>query len=154
MLIRTNLDRFWQTFSDDGGRYWRTIGPSPLDASSSPGYLLRLRSGRLVLVWNRLTPEGLPWPKGPASPAMEAPGSWYREELSIAVSEDDGQSWTRPLVLARQPGGQLSYPFLLERRPGELWVIAGFAFRQLWEDPFPLRLKIGEEALLAELRAH
>ena len=38
MLIRTNLGRFWQAFSDDAGRYWRTIQPGQLDASSSPGH--------------------------------------------------------------------------------------------------------------------
>ena len=58
MLIRTNLDRFWEAYSDDGGRYWREIRPSQIDASSSPGYLIRLASGRLALVWNRLYPEG------------------------------------------------------------------------------------------------
>ena len=60
MLMRTSLDRFWQAFSDDGGRYWRTIQPSSIDASSSPGHLVRLSSGRLVLLWNRLNPEGGP----------------------------------------------------------------------------------------------
>lgn len=58
MLMRTNWDRFWQAYSTDQGLSWRVIGPSEFDASSSPGYLTRLSSGRLVLVWNRLYPEG------------------------------------------------------------------------------------------------
>jgi hypothetical protein len=29
-------------------------------------------------------------------------------------------------VIARVPGGGLSYPYLFERRPGELWVITRF----------------------------
>lgn len=57
MLIRTNLDQFWRAYSDDGGLYWRTIGPSGIDVSSAPGWLARLRSGRVVLVWNRLNSE-------------------------------------------------------------------------------------------------
>ena len=57
MLLRTNLDRFWEAYSDDGGRYWRELRPSQIEASSSPGWLMRLASGRLVLVWNRLYPE-------------------------------------------------------------------------------------------------
>jgi len=52
--------------------------------------------------------------------------------------------------LARQPGGQLSYPYLFERRPGEIWVIAGFAFRKGWQDPMPLRLRIFEEEFVKE----
>lgn len=152
MLIRTSLDRFWQAISEDGGRYWRIIQPSQIDASNSPGYLLRLRSGRLVLVWNRLNPEGRVWQKSVLPQHTEFPSSWHREELSIAFSEDDGNTWTKPIVLAKQPGGQLSYPYLFERRPGEIWVIAGFAFRKGWQDPLPLRLKIYEEEFVRETK--
>jgi len=153
MFIRTNLGRFWQAISDDGGRYWRTIQPSSIDASTSPGYLLRLQSGRLVLVWNRLDPEGGESPKSAPGPASETPTSWYREELSIAFSEDDGVNWTKPIIIARQKGGQLSYPFVLERRPGELWVIPGFAFdKPGWKEPSPLRLKAQEEDLLRKAK--
>ena len=48
VTVRTNLDRFWEAFSDDG-RYWREVRPSTIDASSSPGFVLRLASGRKVL---------------------------------------------------------------------------------------------------------
>ncbi len=142
MLVRTSLGQFWQAISTDGGRYWRIIQPSGIDASNSPGYLLRLQSGRLVLVWNRLHPEGREWQKSDWRQHTEFPSSWHREELSIAFSEDDGKTWTKPITFAKQRGGQLSYPYLFERRPGELWVIAGFAFQKFWEDPLPLRLKI------------
>jgi hypothetical protein len=131
MLIRTHWGRFWEAFSDDGGLSWRTIQPSRIVAPSAPGYLLKLHSGRLVLVYN-----------GPPA----------REELSIAFSNDDGRSWDKPIVIARQKGGQLSYPYVLERRPGELWVIAGFAFKKGWQESVPLRLKINEEAFLSEAK--
>ncbi|MBC7328299.1 exo-alpha-sialidase [bacterium] len=153
MLIRTNLDRFWQAISDDGGKYWRRIEPSSIDASTSPGRLLRLKSGRLVLVWNRLNPEGGVYPKSGPWAGGEVPASWHREELSISFSEDDGKSWTPPVVIARQKGGQLSYPYLFEARPGELWVIAGFAFKQGWQDPFPLRLRLKEETFVKESKS-
>ena len=150
MLIRTNLDRFWQATSDDGGRYWRTLEPSTIDASSAPGALLRLQSGRLLLVWNRLNPDGRVWEKTPGGQLSEYPASWHREELSYAFSEDDGATWTVPVVIARQPGGQLSYPYTFERRPGELWVFAGFARKKGWEDPLPLRLRVREAELVQE----
>jgi Neuraminidase (sialidase) len=135
MLLRTNLDRFWEAYSDDGGRYWRELRPSQIEASSSPGWLMRLASGRLVLVWNRLYPGGktasdMPagWYRGSAgSQQSEAAASWYREEFSMAFSEDDAKSWTKPVVIARQPDGQCSYPYVFERRPGELWVIGRYA---------------------------
>ena len=152
MLIRTSLDQFWQAISTDDGAYWRIIQPSGIDASNSPGYLLRLRSGRLVLVWNRLKPEGREWQKSNMPQHTEFPSSWHREELSIAFSEDDGNTWTKPIAFAKQRGGQLSYPYLFERRPGELWVIAGFAFQKYWENALPLRLKIDEEAFVREAK--
>lgn len=129
MLIRTNLDRFWEAFSDDHGYHWRVLRPSSIDASSSPGFLLRLASGRLALAWNRLYPEGLDeeakarYPRSSGN-ASEVPTSWHRDELSLAFSQDDGQTWTEPVVILRLKGGNLAYPYLFERRPGELWVIA------------------------------
>ena len=133
-LIRTNWDRFWEAFSQDEGRSWRVIRPSGIDASSAPGHLIRLSSGRLVLAWNRLHPEGMTlqeWDRRPGArrglPYSRIPGSWQREELSIAFSEDDGKTWTRPQVVARQPGGWLSYPYLFERRPGEIWLTTHYA---------------------------
>jgi sialidase-1 len=142
MLIRTNLDRFWQAYSTDGGRYWRILGPSDIDASTSPGFLLRLASGRLVLAWNRLYPEGLDaaaraaYPRRAPGAQHEVATSWQRDELSIAFSEDDGKSWTTPIVIARKKGGNLSYPYLFEATPGELWIRAGSARVSLREADF------------------
>jgi hypothetical protein len=98
-------------------------------APSAPGHLLKLRSGRLVLVYN-----------GPPA----------RQELSLTFSKDDAKSWTQPIVIARQKDGQLSYPYVFERRPGELWVIAGFAFKKDWEGPLPLRLRLTEQEFVRE----
>jgi len=150
MLIRTNLDRLWQAISEDGGRYWRTITPSPLDASSSPAKMIRLMSGRLVVVWNRLNPEGFVYPRREPGPwHREISASWHREELSIAFSEDDGKMWTPPLVIARYKNGRLCYPYVFEAHPGEIWVTAGFAFDEKREH-HPLRLKLYEDDMLRE----
>ncbi len=112
MLIRTNWNRFWEAFSDDHGGSWRLIRPSTIEASSSPGCLRRLASGRLVLVWNRLYPEALPahlrtsFSRVSRSPTQglfsTQPASWQREELSIAFSDDDGKKWCSPVVIARE----------------------------------------------------
>jgi sialidase-1 len=131
MLIRTHWGRFWEALSDDGGLSWRTVRPSQIESTSAPGFLLKLHSGRLALVSNDKAD---------------------RTNLLLTFSEDDGKTWTKPVVLARQKDGQLSYPYCLERRPGELWVIAGFAFKRGWQEPLPLRLKIDEEAFLSEAK--
>ena len=67
--------------------------------------LKRLSDGRLLLMWNAIPNKGFK----------------RREELSIAFSDGDGKTWTAPIVIARNPGGRLSYPYVFERVPGELW---------------------------------
>jgi hypothetical protein len=131
MLIRTNLDRFWEAFSSDKGRSWRVLQPTEIDASSAPAAVLRLRSGRLALVWNRFCPQGRKnYPRrGGDCQLSNVPASWHREELSLAFSEDDGKSWTGPEVILRMKRGGLSYPYLFECEPGVLWVITRFSDR-------------------------
>ncbi len=155
MLIRTNLGRFWQAFSEDHGR---TIHPSAIEASSAPGMLVKLSSGRLLLAWNRVAPANGGKPFGTASKRndgqhTEFPASWFREELSLAISDDDAGSWSRPEVLARQPG-ELCYPYIFERCPGEIWITAGFSWLGIWDGAKapPFRAKIAEQTLVTLCR--
>jgi hypothetical protein len=122
MLIRTNLDEFYQSFSSDSGLTWSEPVPSGIAASSSPGYLLRLKSGRLLLFWNRLLPEGrTDDPRRSGRGYSQRPASWHRDELSLAFSSDDGRTWSEPRIILR--GERLvSYPSAFERREGEIWV--------------------------------
>jgi hypothetical protein len=53
--------------------------------------------------------------------------SWHRNELSIAFSEDDGVTWSSPIVIARDK--RLAYPTVFERRPGEVWITTRFSQR-------------------------
>lgn len=125
MLVRTNWDRFWDALSDDEGRSWRVIRPSKIEASTSPGFIKRLESGRLVLLWSRLYPEGeISFPRR-SGQFSEAEASWHREELSIAFSEDEGESWSKPIIIAREKGAWLSYPHLFEPEPGLFWIFSG-----------------------------
>lgn len=130
MLLRTNWGNFWQAFSVNDGINWSEVGPTNIDASSSPGILKRLQSGRIVLVWNRLFPEGsMEYPlRGGDNNLSEVPANWQREELSIMFSNDEGKSWTEPKVISKitQKGAQLSYPFVFEAKPGELWITTSF----------------------------
>ena len=124
MLIRTNLDYFWEAFSDDQGRYFREMRPTKIDASSSPAYVTRLQSGRLAMTWNRLYLEGKNTSNRRGGSLSESEASWERSELSIAFSADDGTTWTDPVVIARHEdtSKRVSYPWIFERRPGELWI--------------------------------
>lgn len=127
MLLRTSLDRFWRAWSFDGGRTWRALEPTEIPASNAPGYLIRLESGRMALVWNPLSPGTEMRPLAelahegpPASQGTEVRSNGWRDTLLIALSEDDGKTWGEPRVLAEGP--RVCYPQALERRPGELWV--------------------------------
>jgi hypothetical protein len=125
ILLRTYHGCFYESFSSDKGLTWTAPVPGKIKASGSPGILRRLASGRLVLLWNRFA-ENRPRRLG------------RREELSMAFSEDDGRTWTDPVILLRLRGRRQSYPQIFERRPGELWVTTwqGLSFIKLSEADF------------------
>ena len=77
-----------------------------------------------MLVWNRYFPEGkTSFPlSGGDNQWSEVPVSNHRLELAIAFSEDDGRTWTDPVVIARNTKGWVAYPYLFEAQPGELWI--------------------------------
>ncbi|NNE93307.1 MAG: exo-alpha-sialidase [Verrucomicrobiales bacterium] len=148
MLMRTNWGKLWQADSEDGGLNWRPIGPTNLDASSTPPILERLASGRLFLAWNRFH-----WAETDDYPAAGGDQQWSgtrtsnnRQELSIAFSDDDGKTWLEPVVIAtvkptddgKYPRKEISYPYVFERRPGEIWLTAwrfgGFRARLFEKD--------------------
>ncbi len=140
MLLRTNKRYFWETFSTNDGVTWNEPKATKIDASASPGALKRLADGRLVLVWNRYYPEGkdsYPLLGGDGNLA-EVPCSWQREELAMMFSDDEGKSWTKPVVIAKSRLQEkctlenawdskqwLSYPFVFEPKAGELWITTG-----------------------------
>lgn len=131
-LIRTNWGTFWEAFSEDEGVTWKSIRTSNIDASSAPGLLKRMESGRLVLLWNRRFPFGkntYPF-RGGDGQFSEISASNHREELSIAFSDNDGKTWSAPKVIAKMYKVQnvdrvkswIAYPFAFEAKPGELWI--------------------------------
>ena len=136
--LRTNWGQFWRALSEDGGRHWHPYGPSGIDASSAPGILRRLASGRIVLLWNRTCAEGEDHysPQGGDGVWSATPASNFREELSISFSEDECETWSAPVVIARHPRSEVSYPQVFEPTPGVLWVTA-----HRWK----LRMRLREE---------
>jgi len=124
--IRTNWGQFWRALSENGGKTWHVYGPSGVDASSAPGMLKRLGSGRIILVWNRWAPEGEDgWELSGGDGIFSAtPVSIFRKELSISFSEDECETWSPPVVLGRADDGAISYPYVFEPTPGVLWITA------------------------------
>ncbi len=88
MLIRTQLGRFYESFSADGTQ-WTAPRPSALLSSDSPAGLVRLSDDRLVLLWNKCL--RFPYAHG------------GRHVLHAAVSADHGHSWIGHREVARDP---------------------------------------------------
>jgi hypothetical protein len=103
MLIRTNWDYFYESYSSDHGLTWSDYKKTSIDASASPGVFTRLQSGRLVLVWNRLYHQGQDSIArlGGDSNLSEVAASWQRDELSLMYSDNDGKTWSNPVIIAK-----------------------------------------------------
>ncbi len=135
MLIRTNLGHFLQAFSEDNGLTWSEPTPTQIVSPSAPCHIIRLTSGRLAIIWNNF---------GETSTDVR------RSALSMALSEDEGRSWTEPVVCVRaleQEYPQVSYPFLYEANPGEMLVGFNHVMRS-WNRVQAKLFRIREKTLL------
>ena len=114
MLIRTNLGYFMDSYSSDLGRYLVVAGCTPL----SPVRVLRaacsdLSSGRIALAWNNTMDRAA---SVEADADKEFSGNSIdmnlRDALSIAFSDDEGDTWSPsgrnrqvdPIVLSAAAG--------------------------------------------------
>ena len=88
MLIRTQLGRFYESFSEDGAT-WSPPSPSRLINSDSPAGLVRLPDERIVLFWNKCL--RYPYAHG------------GRHVLHAAVSDDEGETWHGHREVFRDP---------------------------------------------------
>ena len=128
MMIRTQKGFLYQAFSDDDGMTWSAPQPTVLGSPNAPCYITRLADGRLAIVWNNT----MATTKG-------------RDTIWIACSGDEAESWTEPLRIGKAE--QLSYPFLLEVRPGRLMITCNHV-RSGWQRVSPVVLLADESALL------
>lgn len=117
-LLRTESGFLYEATSHNGGLLWENLQASKVPSVTCCAQMGRLSDGRIALLWNH------PPRHAPASPHS-------REELSIAFSDDDARTWSKPIVVAARydsPSGKdasirrVSYPYLYESKPGELWI--------------------------------
>ena len=80
--------------TEDGGRHWSAPMPVGLPNSGSGIAALRLAQGRLLLAFNDTTTG--------------------RDNLRLAVSDDEGRTWRRGPTVVREADAEFSYPFLLQ----------------------------------------
>jgi BNR repeat-like domain len=125
MLLRTQLGRFYESFSRDGAS-WSPARPSGIRSSDSPASLIRMQDGRIVMLWNNCL--RYPYAQGArnvlhAAVLDQRDGVWrgYREVL-----RDPYRNQPPP------PSGDygVSYPFAAPTSDGKgvvysLWVQTG-----------------------------
>ena len=89
--------------TDDGGETWSTPSSVSLPNPDAGLDAIRLSDGRLLLAFND-----------------SATG---RENLRLALSTDEGQTWTRIATVAEEPGADFSYPFLMQASSGDVHLV-------------------------------
>ena len=93
MFIRTTSGVQYFSFSKDKGETWSAVEASNIKSPCSPASILRIPStGDLLMVWND---NGV---------------SQKRTPLNIAVSKDDGKTWSNNKILENNPDGVYCYP--------------------------------------------
>lgn len=89
--------------TEDGGSTWST--PERLNLPNPDAGLdaIRLDDGRMLLAFND--------------------SETGRENLRLALSTDDGRTWTRIATLAEESGADFSYPFLMQDSNGNVHLV-------------------------------
>ena len=98
------------TYSSDNGDTWSKVTLTDIPNNNSGTDAVTLADGRQVLIYNNF--ETIPGtPKG------------LRTPLSLAVSEDDGETWKEVIVLEDSPISQYSYPSIIQGKDGKLHAV-------------------------------
>ncbi|MFM2166063.1 MAG: hypothetical protein RIS79_434 [Verrucomicrobiota bacterium] len=110
LLLRTESGFLWEAVSKDGLK-WSGLKQTAIASVTCCPQMARLADGRIALLWN-------------APPRHNPKNGSSRAELSLAFSSDETASWSQPVIVAANytPAGRVSYPYLYERKPGELWI--------------------------------
>lgn len=96
------VDHAWHCTSTDGGESWSPCTPAPLLNPNSGADMIRLNAGEVVACYND-TPSG-------------------RTPLTLAVSHDEGRSWTARRNVEDGPG-EYSYPTLMQAMDGSVHLV-------------------------------
>lgn len=104
---RTGAGCQYEMVSADDGETWSPPQPSAFLAPASPLSMKRIpRTGDLLAIWNDYSGAVAPAPPGGGD--FKRP-SWGRTPLVAAVSQDEGRTWGRHLLLESDPDRGFCY---------------------------------------------
>jgi hypothetical protein len=122
-----------QSTSTDGGKTW-TEPSAFLNGARTRAYLGKLASGRYLMLYH----------DGPGKETKDGM-SYRRESLTAFLSEDEGKTWKKKLLL--DPRNRVSYPDATQTPDGRIWLTYDYA-RYLTGCKEILTLGITEEDIL------
>ncbi len=100
MFIRTDAGSQYVCHSSDGGQTWSKPGPSPLASPLSPATIERIPwTNDLLCIWNDHSGR-YPFSKGRRTP------------LCMAISQDEGETWSPSQIIEANPDGWYCYTSL------------------------------------------
>jgi len=100
----------WQTVSYNDGRNWKEQVPSNINNPGSSLEMIKLKSGNVVLAFNDSKKD--------------------RTNLSLALSYDDGRTWSHVKVVENDPGHFNCYPSLAQDKNGLIHLVYSYDNRQ------------------------
>jgi predicted neuraminidase len=100
-LLRSTAGKIARADSEDFGRTWTPVRLTTLPNPNSGIDALGLQDGRVLLVYN---------------PTNKKSGN--RSPLNLAVSSDNGETWTDVVSLETEPGMEFSYPAIVRTAKG------------------------------------
>jgi predicted neuraminidase len=100
-LLRSKMGRILRSDSHDNGKTWSAMRPIDLPNNNSGIDVVKLDAERLLLAYN---PVGKNW--GGRSP------------LTLALSTDNGETWTAIANVEEEPEMEFSYPSLAKTKDG------------------------------------
>jgi predicted neuraminidase len=95
-----NFRQILQTSSSDRGKTWSPLAPTGLSNPSAAVAGLVVNNDRWLLIYNHSQVD--------------------RQRLDLAVSDDFGETWSRPFTLETAKRGAVSYPWILSTGNGKI----------------------------------
>lgn len=92
------------SWSEDAGRTWTKPATTKLYNRDSGQCVIRLSDGTLLCAYNDVSPG-------------------KRENLRLALSEDEGRTWRTITTIAEEAGQEFSYPYMIRSDDGTIRMV-------------------------------